>query len=297
MSAPLRIQQIRQFTIAARLHSFRAAAEETHRSQGAVSLAIQELEASVGGVLFDRGRHASLTPLGDPPLLADHDQTLRLARQLAEAQRGTISLAVAPSLSEEWLPDLMQEFHQMHSDVHLMLVDMPSRSIPGMVLAGSADIGICGLMNLDPDAELVVTPVLEDVFGVVCPKVHPLAKAGGSQPWSAIRAERQIGTATSDYLRSAGRGKDLGEEVISVSNRTVLRECLLRGLGVTVLPTLGAPRGPGLAFIPLTRPRVARRIGLVKRRGRSLLPAAAAMEALAIGSLRAFGKAHGIKVL
>ncbi len=44
MSAPLKIQQLRQFVIAARNQSFRVAALETHRSQAAITLAMRALQ-------------------------------------------------------------------------------------------------------------------------------------------------------------------------------------------------------------------------------------------------------------
>ncbi len=51
------------------------------------------------------------------------------------------------------------------------------------------------------------------------------------------------------------------------------------GLGVAVAPRLAMPSGdhPVLRAIPLVEPRVTRTIGLIRRRGRPLSPAAAAL--------------------
>ena len=110
MVEPLRIQQIRQFVITANSGSFRAAATGTFRSQAAVSAAMRDLERQVGARLFEQGRRARLTPLAQMllpifnELLTTHDRTLNDARQLAQAERGSVSLAVVPVLAEEWLP-------------------------------------------------------------------------------------------------------------------------------------------------------------------------------------------------
>jgi DNA-binding transcriptional LysR family regulator len=53
MADPFRIQQVRQFLIAAESGSFRAAAAGTFRSSAAVSTAMHDLEVQVGAALFD----------------------------------------------------------------------------------------------------------------------------------------------------------------------------------------------------------------------------------------------------
>ncbi|EFF77256.1 LysR substrate-binding domain-containing protein, partial [Achromobacter piechaudii] len=64
-----------------------------------------------------------------------------------------------------------------------------------------------------------------------------------------------------------------------VSNMMSLLAMLERGVGVTVLARLGVPPdSPGLAFVPLSRPRIERELGITKLAGRSLSPAAARME-------------------
>src|SRR5438128_12564389 len=54
------------------------------------------------------------------------------------------------------------------------------------------------------------------------------------------------------------------------------------GLGVTAVPKLAMPQGghPTLAAVSLVEPTVTRRLGLIRRRGRTLLPVAAELPAL-----------------
>ena len=124
MPEPLRIQQIRQFVITANTGSFRAAATGTFRSQAAVSAAMRDLERQIGARLFEQGRRARLTPLAQMlypifKLLATHDRVLIDARQLAQAERGSISLAVVPVLAEEWLPTFLSEFVRDYPNVRI----------------------------------------------------------------------------------------------------------------------------------------------------------------------------------
>ena len=62
---PLAIGPLRAFEAVARLLSFRAAAEELHLTQSAISRQIRALEEEVGATLFLRGtRHVELTADG-----------------------------------------------------------------------------------------------------------------------------------------------------------------------------------------------------------------------------------------
>ena len=101
MPQPLKIQHLRQFLLAADHGSFRLAAEGTHRSQAAVSAAMQDLEQQLGAPLFEAGKRAQLTPLGHAvapllrELLATHDRVLDAARQLGQGH--TCLLYTSPS--------------------------------------------------------------------------------------------------------------------------------------------------------------------------------------------------------
>ena len=62
----LTLRQLRYFTAVARLRHFGRAADECAVSQPALSLQVQDLEATLGGPLLERGRGGvRLTPLGE----------------------------------------------------------------------------------------------------------------------------------------------------------------------------------------------------------------------------------------
>src|SRR5690606_3721839 len=106
----LKLQQLRQFVIAAHSGSFRLAATTTFRSPAAGSIAMRELEKTVGGALIERNRKGTLTPLGEAvlplfeELLSVQDLVLGQSQQLAQGEQGSITVAVAPFLAESWLP-------------------------------------------------------------------------------------------------------------------------------------------------------------------------------------------------
>lgn len=298
MPAPLKIQHLRQFLLAADHGSFRLAAEGTHRSQAAVSAAMQDLEQQLGAPLFEAGKRAQLTPLGLAvapllrELLATHDRVLEAARQLGMGNTGPVSLAVMPSLADEWLPRLLERYARSHPDIRIRAVDESSQDVHRLVLAGEVQVGVAG--QVPRTAEVAFTPVARDAFGLVCRKSHPLARRRGAVPWAALEGERLIGNATFDTLKNRQLGGAIDDPAMVVSNRASLLASVVSGLGVTVLPVLARPAvSSGLAFVPLCEPTVERIVGVLTRKEETLLPSVAAMHALALRSLAQFTRRKG----
>ncbi|MBN8506639.1 MAG: LysR family transcriptional regulator [Burkholderiales bacterium] len=123
---PLSLLGLRAFEAVARRLSFRAAAEELHLTQPAISRQIKALEAEVGQALFVRGtRHVALSPAGLQlqnavlPLLAQLDGTVRLLRQ--QRGRQTIQLSTFASFASLWLLPRLEAFQREHPELDLRI--------------------------------------------------------------------------------------------------------------------------------------------------------------------------------
>lgn len=298
MAEPLRIQQIRQFVITANSGSFRAAATGTFRSQAAVSAAMHDLERQIGAKLFEKGRRARLTPLAltllpsFSELLVTHDRVLREARQLAQAERGSVSIAVVPVLAEEWLPSFLADFTRRFPGVKIRATDQRSPQVRAMVADGLVDVGVAGSLAEDP--RLAFRPIATDTFGVLCPRNHPFARRRKPIPWNELEGEAVIGNDSMELLRGRGLGECIESPSLVVTSRASLMACVKDGLGVTVVPMLTKSETAfGLPFIPLVSPRISRTMGVVTRRGQTLLPTVQQLYEVLVQSLRTYAKGQG----
>ncbi len=300
--AVLKIQQVRQFVLAASSGSFKAAAATTFRSQAAVSIAMRELEKSIGGELIEHDRKGKFTPLaqallpGFRELLNVHDRVLAQARQLAQGEQGSVSLAIAPFLAEHWLPDLIAAFARAHPDVRIRTVEERSSAIPAIVADGSINIGVAGLLPAK-HRDIAFEPIVSDTYGVLCSSAHRFARRR-NVTWAALRDETIIGSDAFEVLADAGLPARLRKPELTMTSRSPLLACVRRDLGIAILPMLTRPEaGDGLAFVPLTRPALAREVGIVTRDREPLLPAAEGLRTMLARSLREFGLARGARPL
>ncbi len=162
---PLAIGPLRAFEAVGRLLNFRAAAEELHLTQPAVSRQIKALEDELGQALFERGtRHVSMTPAGQllqatvVPLLLRLDGTVQQLRQ--DQGRQVIHLSTFASLASLWLLPRLEAFQRAQPDIDIRV----SASDALQDLEGKGfDVALSLSVQRPAEAELLfpdaVTPV------------------------------------------------------------------------------------------------------------------------------------------
>jgi LysR family glycine cleavage system transcriptional activator len=121
---PLPVGPLRAFEAVARLLSFRAAAEELHLTQSAISRQISTLEAELGAALFSRGtRHVEITHDGATLLRAAVPALERLdssVRQIRVGRgRNVVSVTTFASFSSLWLIPRLEAFQRSHGDIDI----------------------------------------------------------------------------------------------------------------------------------------------------------------------------------
>ncbi len=273
------------FRAVAAMANFRRAAESVHLSQPAFSRRIDKLEQSLGVQLLERTtRRVTLTAVGRDferrvrDLLDDLDATLLGIRGVAASRRGEVSVACVPSSVYYHLSDVVRRFRVQAPNVGVRIVDAGANDVLAAVARGEVDFGL-NFMGAQ-DRELEFKALGEERFVAAMRRDHPMARAR-RVTWADLAAADFIGISRSSGNRLlldqalAGRA-DLPKPIIEAQHVTAVLGLVEAGLGVAAVPALAMPPEdhPLLVSRPLVDPVVTRRLGLIRRRSRTLPPSA-----------------------
>ena len=122
MFANLPLTALRTFESAARLQSFKAAAEELAVTPTAVSHQIRTLENWLGVALFERlARGVRLTQCGERLFGSLHGALLDIVQSVAQLRpqpsTGSLTLSTTPAFAALWLIPQLGQFYQAHPGI------------------------------------------------------------------------------------------------------------------------------------------------------------------------------------
>lgn len=143
----IRLRHIACFLEVARLRSMAGAAEELSISQPAATKTVQELEALLGGQLFDRSRRRlALTPFGET-FYRYASTSLTALRQGIDAARGTQDAAIVrvgalPTVSARILPEAVRAFTAEGTGVTTRIITGPNNYLFSLLRTGDVDLVI-----------------------------------------------------------------------------------------------------------------------------------------------------------
>jgi DNA-binding transcriptional LysR family regulator len=281
------LRQLRVFIEVARLQSFSRSGDEIGLTQSAVSRCVRELEGEIGLKLIDRTtRDVQLTDVGGnlvssvSRLLSDLDDALREIREIGEQRRGRVVVAASPTVACRLMPRVVASCGRQFPYIALGLRDDVQSDVVRKVKSGEVDFGVViGPLSAD---DLLNEALMTDSFCLVSRDDHPLA-ALEQVAWTDLEGQQLV---LLDYASGSRPIIDAAMQEYGVS-ATVVQELghsatvfglVEAGVGVSVLPWLALPLPAGASMVarPLV-PRAERTVELVRRRDRSLSPAAEAV--------------------
>jgi LysR family glycine cleavage system transcriptional activator len=231
---------LQAFEAAARLSSFTRAAEELHRTQGAISRQVALLEGALGVPLFRR-EHPHVRPTPAAQVFAAKVRGIleRLAAvclevEVARGEGGVLNLAILPTFGTRWLIPRIGSFYARHPDISIHLTtriqtfDFESVELDAAIHHGDA---------LWPGA--LLERLMEDrVLAVCTPKLRDEARL--SEPadlarQTLLQMESRLG-AWNEWFEALGvRGVD-GRRGPRFEHHLMVIQAALAGLGVALLP-------------------------------------------------------------
>jgi DNA-binding transcriptional LysR family regulator len=273
--------------------SFRKAAEAVSISQPALSRRIEKLEEALGVRLFERTtRSVTLTTVGRvfaqsaEQLLDDLDLALLSIRDVSSSRMAQVTIACVPSVAYYFLPSVISSYRRRFPRIKVKLLDASANEVLSAVISGEADFGVSFMGSQESEIDFKL--LLQDRFVAACRRDHPLARKK-RVTWDELYQYEYVAVD-----KTSGNRLLLDQALPKVSPRapsvcetrhvTTMLGLIEAGLGVAAVPSMAMPGRdhPILTSVPLVGPVVKRRVGIVRRRGRSLTPAAEAFHRMIV---------------
>ncbi|WP_077003426.1 LysR family transcriptional regulator [Variovorax sp. KK3] len=268
----LTLRQLQFFSVLVQEGQFGRAAKRLSITQPALSNAIKQMEKLLGAELLTRSTHRlELTPVG-AEVLARTDflvNTVEVALRDIEStvQRGRayVRIGVIPSASDSVAAAVSAYLGETGRALELSWRDAPSTTLLAEVRSGQLDMAVTAIT--EPPGGLSSVELLRDPLVLVVRRDHPLA-AAREVNWEAIGGERLVlfESGSMPALGNPARAQFAqGAEPYRVSYSETLYALVRGGLALGLMPRLytGSLRDPDLVVLPLSKPRIERRVALV----------------------------------
>ncbi|WP_429042622.1 LysR family transcriptional regulator [Aeromonas veronii] len=246
-----------------------AAAERCHVSQPSLSAGLRQLEEALGDSLFVRGKKGVVAKDPAHYLYPHAVKLVEEARRLPElfrqkATRARLNIAIMPDLSRRRVAGLLQQVQRVLPQLDLTLSDY----------ATPADCRLT-LDALRREDEIFL-PLWEEDYVLCVPVDHPLASRERSelaelQHYDFIECppceahQQTIGLLACDRLTL--------NLVAKAESKGLVMALVLAGVGISFLPDGLVEDEAGLSTLPVSGPRMFRRIGLCYPAHQTLNPA------------------------
>lgn len=267
------LHRLRIFRSVVASGSVQAAAANLGYTPSAVSQHLTALQRETGLTLVERsGRGLRPTAVG-LALAAEADSVLSrvgetetLIANLREGRTGTFSIAYFASVGGAWMPRIVRAVTEQFPGIRLdlQLDDEDPGELADIHLVVAAE-------RYEAGAGFTVHHLIDDPYVVVVPQTHPLAKLREVE-LADLAAESWVDNDFSrgwcrrvliETCAAAGFSPPFRVEAHDYPSALAF---VAAGVGVTVLPALGAAQlPPGTVAIPITRPTPVRSIHLIMR--------------------------------
>jgi DNA-binding transcriptional LysR family regulator len=239
------LKQIRHFLAAAEAGQISRAAVEFNVSQSALTASIQQLEAVLGGALFERRSNgvtlthagARFLPLARK-IIAACNEALAVSNDIPRRVQGRLAIAVTYTVAGYFLTPMLTRFRRIFPQVEFILREAPRAAIEADIMGGSGEIALLLTSNLARHPQLAAKTLFRSVRRLWTPADHPLLKHDrvglaeiAAYPYVALTVDEALDTASRYWDRTPHRPNIL----FSTASVEAVRSMVAAGLGVTIL--------------------------------------------------------------
>jgi DNA-binding transcriptional LysR family regulator len=286
------LKKLRYFVAAAETGQISHAAVELNVSQSAVTAAVQQLEATLGVLLFERTPSGVLlTPDGHRFLLLSRNvisavnEAMRLQTSGGRDVAGTVRVGVTYTVAGYFLPRHHARFASTYPGVTLELSEGPRDWIERSLVDGALDMAVMLVSNMQTRDKLRSETLVQSRRRLWTPAEHPLLKEErvglaevAAYPYVMLTVDEADATAMRYWTR-AGHDPHV---LFRTSSVEAVRSMVAAGMGVTILSDMvyrpWSLEGQRIETRVLAEDVPSMDVGLAWRRDATLSPATAAFK-------------------
>lgn len=246
------LRQLKYLCALAEERHFGSAAKACHVSQSTLSAGIQELEATLGVALIERGhKQVLLTAAGESIVHRSRHILLEVEALVEEAASALapfhrpIRLGVIPTIAPFLLPDALARVRREHPDFQLLIREDLSERLVNLLFQGDLDVLLMALPY--PVANVATHHLFDDDFVLAYPKEHPLGRIRELRTHHLkghelllLEQGHCLRDQALDACKLSGSKISLSFEATSLHT---LVPMVANGIGVTLLPRMAVEKG------------------------------------------------------
>lgn len=270
----MNIRELKYLVALSEQRHFGKAAEICFVSQPALSMQIKKLEKYLDVQLIERtNKSVLLTEIGETIAERARDILnqiieLREAAKLSkDYYRGELKMGIIPTLAPYLLPNIIPTLSKSFPKLAVYLAEEQTACLVEKLRQGKLDSIV--LASPIDEAEFTTINLFQEEFMLAVPKHHPLAKR---------KKVNQTELANTKLLLLED-GHGMWEESFTfyqmiktsefrsfrATSLETLRHMVATGVGITLIPKLACKANNSITYIPFTRPKPTRTIGMMWR--------------------------------
>jgi DNA-binding transcriptional LysR family regulator len=264
--------------------SFRLAADETNRSQSAVSTQIRNLEDQLGIALFHRTtRRVQLTADGERLLastkraLQEIEHCLEGLQEMSDIRQGRVSLSCSPTIAANRLAHTLAVFERDYPGVHVFVRELNPKELFESVRNREVDFAIGPVIRA---SDLNFETILNDDLYALVPR-HLVKTSGDTITLAALSQMPLLLLHPASALRSLfesamkKRGLSITTKYEFTQAQTLV-SMASAGLGAAILPKIAVPKRDRrlCRVMRIVEPQLFRRVAIITVKGQNFSPAA-----------------------
>lgn len=259
----MELRHLRCFVCLAEELHFGRAAKRLAMSQPPLTVAIQQLEESVGSRLFIRSsRSVALTAAGEAllpkarVLLSEVHAAIEFAQDVGQGRAGRLRVGMVGTMLFCGLPAMVKGFESKHPGVQLTLTEMSSAAQLSAVQAGEIDVGLVhamqppsGMQSQRVYSQSLWACVASDTPNAQAEKIDLRAMADQV----LVMVSRQVSPDYHDAVLSAcAKARWHPKSVYGLQHWLSVVAMVGQGAGIGLAPQALARAGlPGVTMVPL----------------------------------------------